>query len=145
MTPSGLLVQKSCDFCSLYPNYPRDQDDNGNRHRYSPEDPELGQESEPPLTAVEIYEWSHDCLNGQLLNFDYKVDLRVMLTAIAVAGRKTIVSNEMLFIADESRFVSFATCCCIRLYNCIRETSDPFVARGFINYSKEGKTFFDPV
>jgi hypothetical protein len=40
-----------------------------------------------------------------------------LLTAMAVAGRNTIVSNEMLFMADESRFVSRATSCCMRLYS----------------------------
>jgi hypothetical protein len=38
------------------------------------------------------------------------------LTAMAVAGRNTMVSSEMLFMADESRFVSRATSCCMRLY-----------------------------
>lgn len=40
-----------------------------------------------------------------------------ILTAIAVAGKKIIVKREMLFKAEESRFVSRAICCCIRLYS----------------------------
>jgi hypothetical protein len=39
------------------------------------------------------------------------------LTAIAVAGRKTMVRSDRLFMAEESRLVSRAICCCMRLYN----------------------------
>ena len=50
--------------------------------------------------------------------------LRFGLTAIAVAGKKTIVKREMLFIAEESRFVSRAICCCMRLYSCLHQYVD---------------------
>lgn len=46
------------------------------------------------------------------------------LTVIAVAGRKTMVRSDRLFMAEESRVVSRAICCCMRLYNCRQTYQD---------------------
>lgn len=65
------------------------------------------------------------CSNKLFMNIftlDLKTQIRIkmiLLTAMAVAGRKIIVNRAMLFMAEESRLVSRAICCCIRLYSCV--------------------------
>ena len=62
----------------------------------------------------------------------------ILLTAMAVAGRNIMVNKAMLFMAEESRLVSRAICCCIRLYNynysmLVHRNAGMSCLRGFFN------------
>ena len=103
---------------SIPPHQPGDENDGRHWSRHGPKYPAVIDYGECPAIVAMVDEWRHDGLSS-LVSTRVLVSARFesRLTAMAVAGRKYMVRNERLFMAEESRFAWYDISSCIRLCN----------------------------